>query len=46
MGPWTWILHGAWLVALVVWAAVAAGHRPAGLHRLGGRWLRSAEGRR
>jgi hypothetical protein len=42
MGAWTWALHGAWLVALVAWAAVAAGHRPAGLHRLGSRGLRRA----
>jgi hypothetical protein len=25
MGWWTWVLHGAWLVALAAWAAVAAG---------------------
>jgi hypothetical protein len=37
MSPWTWVLHGAWLVALAAWAAVAAGHRPAGLRRLGSR---------
>ena len=42
MGAWTWVLHGAWLVALVAWAAVAAGHRPAGLHRLGSRGFRRA----
>src|SRR5215212_3148495 len=42
MGAWTWALHAAWLVALVAWAAVAAGHRPAGLHRLGSRGFRRA----
>ena len=42
MGAWTWVLHAAWLAALAAWAAVAAGHRPAGLHRLASRWLRSA----
>jgi hypothetical protein len=25
MSWWTWVLHGAWLVALAAWAAVAAG---------------------
>jgi hypothetical protein len=42
MGAWTWVLHGAWLVALVAWAALAAGHRPARLHRLASRELRRA----
>jgi hypothetical protein len=44
MGAWTWVLHGAWVVALVAWAAVAAGagHRLPGLRRLGSRKLRSA----
>jgi hypothetical protein len=44
MGAWTWTLHGAWLVALVAWAAVAAGagQRLAGLRRLGRCGLRSA----
>ena len=42
MGAWTWALHGAWLVALAVWAAVAAGHRPTRLHRVGSRDLRRA----
>ena len=37
MGTWTWVLHGAWLAALVAWAAVAAGHRPARLRRLDSR---------
>jgi hypothetical protein len=41
-GAWTWVLHGAWLVALAAWAAVAAGHHPAGLRRLGRRGLRGA----
>jgi hypothetical protein len=45
MSPWTWVLHGAWLVALVAWAAVAAGagHRLTGLRRLGRRSRRRAE---
>jgi hypothetical protein len=44
MDAWAWVLHGAWLVALVAWAVVAAGagHHLAGLRRLGGRRLRSA----
>jgi hypothetical protein len=44
MGAWTWVLHGAWLVALVAWAAAAAraGHRLADLRRLGGRGFRRA----
>jgi hypothetical protein len=44
MGAWTWVLHGIWLAALVAWAAAAAGagHRLAGLRRLGGRGLRRA----
>ena len=44
MSWWTWALHGAWLVALAAWAAVAAGagQRLAGLRRLGRRQLRRA----
>jgi hypothetical protein len=44
MSWWTWALHGAWLVALAAWAAVAAGagQRLAGLRRLGRRELRRA----
>ncbi|MFL6249069.1 MAG: hypothetical protein ACJ75N_00815, partial [Actinomycetes bacterium] len=36
MSWWTWGLHGAWLVALAIWAASAAGagHRLAGFRRL------------
>src|SRR5215217_3399043 len=36
MSWWTWALHGAWLAALAVWAAVAAGagHRPGNFRRL------------
>jgi hypothetical protein len=42
MSWWTWVLHGAWLVALAAWAAVAAGagQRLAHLPRLGRRELR------
>jgi hypothetical protein len=39
----TWVLHGAWLVALAAWAAVAAG---AGHHLTGFRRLRTRELRR
>ena len=44
MGAWTWVLHGAWLVALAAWAAVAggAGQRLAGFRRLRTRELRRA----
>jgi hypothetical protein len=44
MSWWTWALHGAWLVALAAWAAVAAGagHRLAGFRRLRSRELRRA----
>src|SRR5215216_312625 len=40
----TWGLHGAWLVALAAWAAVAAGagHRRSGFRRLRTRELRRA----
>jgi hypothetical protein len=40
----TWVLHGAWLVALAAWAAVAAGagHRRNGFRRLRTRELRRA----
>jgi hypothetical protein len=42
MNWWTWVLHGAWLVALATCAAVAtgAGHRGAGFRRLRDRGLR------
>jgi hypothetical protein len=42
MSWWTWALHGAWLAALAVWAAVAAGagHRPGNFRRLRGRGFR------
>jgi hypothetical protein len=44
MSRWTWALHGAWLVALAAWAAVAAGagHRLARFRRLRSRELRRA----
>jgi len=44
MSWWTWVLHGAWLVALAAWAAVAAGagHRPGRFRRLRSRELRRA----
>ena len=44
MSWWTWVLHGAWLVALAAWAAVAAGagHRLARFRRLRRRELRRA----
>jgi hypothetical protein len=36
MDRWSWVLHGAWLVALATWAAAAAGVRqpPGGFRRL------------
>jgi hypothetical protein len=42
MSWWTWALHGAWLAALAVWAAVAAGagHRPGNFRRLRGHGFR------
>jgi choline dehydrogenase-like flavoprotein len=44
MSWWTWGLHGAWLVALAIWAASAAGagHRLAGFRRLRRRGFREA----
>jgi hypothetical protein len=42
MSWWTWALHGAWLSALAVWAAVAAGagHDRRNFRRLRGRGFR------
>jgi hypothetical protein len=44
MSWWSWVLHGAWLAALAVWAAAAAGARqpPRGFRRLRSRETREA----
>jgi hypothetical protein len=44
MSRWTWALHGAWLLALAAWAAVAAGagQGPPRFRRLRGRRFRKA----
>ncbi len=44
MSWWAWALHGAWLVALAIWAVAAAGagHRLTGLRRLRGHGFRQA----